>query len=160
MACPYFMPLERLENGNWPHPARLPLGGGWRGHCTAAGHEGEVPPQHVLEAFCNLGYADPCAWAPLERTWDAVRFGVSFAPSAGSADRAVGESPGNHDSEGGTSDLRTIYLCYVCERNHLPVEHGSLQFDLSQMIWLQRHGDPRVQKMAECFLDSYLKKRV
>src|ERR1700686_2788739 len=64
LACPYFMPVEKLENGSWPHPARLPLGGGWGGHCTSPGHEGERPAQDVLEAFCNLGYADCCAWAP------------------------------------------------------------------------------------------------
>jgi hypothetical protein len=110
-----------------------------------------VPEQHVQEAFCNLGYADPCAWAPRERAWDAVRFGVVSSPNAGLSDAAE-------------RTTRTVYLRYVCERNHLPVEHGSLEFDLSQRTWLQGHGDPRVQRMAECFLDSYvdshLKKRV
>lgn len=77
MACPYFMPVARLENGSWPHPARLPLGAGWCGHCTAPGHEGEAPPQDVLEAFCNLGYASSCSWSPPERLWDSVRFAIS-----------------------------------------------------------------------------------
>ena len=60
MACPFFMPVEKLENGAWPHPARLPLGGGWSGRCTAPGHEGEIPTQSALEEFCNLGYAARC----------------------------------------------------------------------------------------------------
>jgi hypothetical protein len=142
LACPYFMPVEKLENGNWPHPARLPLGAGWRGHCTAPGHEGESPAQHILEAFCNLGYADCCAWAPRERAWDAVR----FARSAG--------KDGNTNAD----VARVIHLRYVCERNHRPVEDGTLEFDLSRAIWLRQHNDPRVQKMAECFLDSLKKK--
>ena len=36
MACPYFMPVEKLENGTWPHPSRLPLGSGWRGFISFA----------------------------------------------------------------------------------------------------------------------------
>jgi len=149
LACPYFMPVEKLENGNWPHPARLPLGGGWLGHCTAPGHEGEQPPQHILEAFCNLGYAGSCAWSPLERRCDAVRFAVS-AP-AETNDRGAARTK--------ESPARVLSLQYVCERNHLPVEHGDLEYDLAQTMWLRQHGDPRIQKMAECFLDSYLKKK-
>lgn len=49
---------------------------------------------------------------------------------------------------------------YVCERDHHPVLHGDLEFDLSTMTWLRQHEDTRIQKMAECFLDSYLKKNV
>lgn len=143
MTCPFFMPVEKLDNGNWPHPSRLPLGAGWRGHCTASGHEGELPPQHVLEAFCNLGYADGCTWAPRERVWDAVR----FAPS-NPADRTAGSEA-----------ARAIQLLYVCERNHAPVENGILEFDVIQRSWTSRHDDPRIQKMAECFLESWLKKK-
>lgn len=142
------MPVERLENGNWPHPARLPLGGGWRGHCTAPGYEGHAPSQDVLEAFCNLGYASSCSWAPRERLWDAVRFAVA-APS----------EPDKRGRGAFGQSVRTIRVGYVCEREHRPVQHGDLEFDLKSSIWLQRHDDPRVQKMAECFLESYLKKK-
>jgi hypothetical protein len=148
LACPYFMPVERFENGAWAHPARLPLGGGWSGHCTAPGHEGETPSQQVLEKLCNLGYAGSCGWTPHQRAWDAVRFAVS-APSAISG---LGES---RTAETGIPS-RIVRLRYVCERNHLPVEHGDLEFDLPRAIWLRPHGDVRLQKMAECFLDSYL----
>jgi len=147
MACPYFMPTERLENGSWPHPARLPLGTGWCGQCTAPGHEGKLPSQDVLEAFCNLGYASSCTWSPPDRPLDAVRFAVSAPRGAGSppADKA------------GTA--RSLIVRYVGERNHLPVESGDLEFSLLQATWLRRHNDPRIQKMAECFLESYLQKR-
>jgi len=147
LACPYFMPVTRLENGSWPHPARLPLGGGWCGHCTAPGHEGEVPAQDVLEAFCNLGYASGCSWSPPERVWDAVRFAV-VAPQDSTGRRDAGKVP-----------ARLLILRYVCERNHRPVDHGDLEFDLARAVLLRRHDDARVQKMAECFLESYLKKK-
>jgi hypothetical protein len=145
MACPYFMPVAKLENGSWPHPGRLPLGGGWCGHCTAPGHEGESPSQDVLEAFCNLGYASSCAWSPAERTWDALRFAVS--------------APNDPRLSRNDNAARILVLRYVCEKSHLPVEHGDLEFDLSRATWIRQHSDPRIQKMADCFLDSYLKKK-
>lgn len=148
MACPYFMPMEKIENGNWPHPARLPLGCGWNGYCTAPGHEEQKPSQDIVEAFCNLGYASSCTWVPTQRAWDAVRFAVnapldSRGTSLGSSDGAA----------------RTLRLTYVCEREHRPVEHGELEFDLAQSTWPKRHADPRIQRMAECFLQSYLEKK-
>jgi hypothetical protein len=145
------MPVEKFENGNWPHPARLPLGGGWSGHCTAPGHEGESPAQHILEALCNLGYASSCSWAPPERAWDAVRFAVSAR-----SDSVAHESGKNAGADG---PARVLRLRYVCERNHLPVAHGDLEFDLTRSAWLRRHDDARLQKMAECFLDAYRKSR-
>ena len=145
LACPYFMPVAKLESGNWPHPARLPLGCGWSGHCTAPGHEGHTPPQEIVESFCNLGYASRCSWAPVERAWDSVRFAV-FAPAA------VGDA-----SAGALA--RELRLVYVCERDHRPMAHGQLLFDLSNSAWLIRHDDTRIQKMAECFLESYLRKK-
>lgn len=144
VACPYFMPVTKLEGGNWPHPARLPLGSGWSGHCTAPGHEGEIPQTDILEAFCNLGYATSCPWAPGQRTTDAVRFAVAAPAEAGDS-FPVG--------------ARVLRLVYVCEREHHPVTRGELIFDLSSASWLRRHDDARIQRMAECFLDSYLKRK-
>ncbi len=144
MTCPYFMPTERLTGGGWPHPRRLPLGAGWSGHCTAPGHENEIPQQQVIETFCNLGYANGCAWAPEERAWDAVRFAVVARP----------KSHGSADKEKCSSGIR---ICYVCERDHRPVERGELEFDVQQSIWVRGHQDKRLQKMADCFLKSHLK---
>jgi hypothetical protein len=146
MACPYFMPVEKLENGAWLHPSRLPLGGGWRGYCTAPGHEGENPTQDVLETSCNLGYAGCCSWVPLSRSWDAVRFAIISPREARQPSRA----------ENVTTILR---IHFVCEREHRPQAHGELEFDLVQSIWLQTHEDSRIQKMAECFLASFLQKK-
>ena len=60
MACPFFMPTHKYEDGTWLHPFRLPLGGGWKGYCTAPGREGEVPSPEQLHHACNLGYARSC----------------------------------------------------------------------------------------------------
>jgi hypothetical protein len=119
------------------------------GHCTAPGHESNIPSQDVLEAFCNLGYATGCGWAPRERAWDAVRFAVVARSGAeGSRTRTADQS------------ATVILIRYVCERDHRPVAHGDLEFDLSHAVWRRRHDDPRVQRMAECFLDAYLPKNV
>ncbi len=99
-----------------------------------------------MEKFCNLGYANSCDWAPEDRVWDAVRFAVCAPPIRD--ERADAILAG-----------RTLRLRYVCEKNHRPVESGDLEFDLVHGAWQNRHGDPRVQKMAECFLDSYMKIR-
>jgi hypothetical protein len=140
------MPVEKLTNGSWPHASRLPLGCGWHGHCTAPGHEGEVPLPTVLEAFCNLGYASGCTWAPRERPWDAVRFAIS-APQSG------------RPNESGKAPVPLIRIGYVCERSHRPADHGELEFDLQQSTWRCPHPDRRLQKMAECFLEAYLSRR-
>jgi hypothetical protein len=151
LACPYFMPVEKLEGGSWPHPARLPLGCGWRGHCTAPGHEGEIPSQGILESFCNLGYASTCAWAPRERAWDAVRFAVIAPQEAHKQETREVRDPADASY--------SIHVCYVCERDHRPVERGDLEFEVRQSTWLRTHSDLRVQKMAECFLESYLSRK-
>jgi len=149
MACPYFMPTEKIENGNWPHPSRLPLGCGWSGHCTAPGHEEQTPSQDILEAFCNLGYASSCAWAPPQRVWDAVRFSVC----------APGPRQAQGLANGAESTARVLRLIYVCERDHRPVESGQLELDVSRAVWTMPHADRRVQKMAECFTETYLNRR-
>jgi hypothetical protein len=142
VACPFFLPIEKLADGAWLHAGRLPLGCGWSGQCTAPGHEGEVPSQEELREFCNLGYAEGCGRLPREREWDSVRF----------AARTVGR-----DGENGTGGH--IQVRYVCERAHRPAEHGMLEFDSAEARWKQPHRDRRVQRMAECFLESYTKKR-
>lgn len=132
MACPYFMPKHRCEIGLWFHPARLPLGGGWHGSCTAPGHEQVQLTPDELRDFCNLGYAAGCARLPEQRPWDAIRFSIA--------------------REGNSQ----VVMTYVCEINHHPGAHGTLEYDVSARTWMNSHPDPRVQKMAECYLESYL----
>ena len=132
MACPFFVPREMVNDGSWPHPARLPLGAGWSGTCCASALEtsAEVDPAYVRD-FCNLGYATACPHLPRTRDWDAVRFSVAGF----SADR--------------------ITLCYVCELGHAPVEHGTLTYDLGGEAWRDTPADPRVQRLATSYLRAY-----
>ncbi len=136
MACPFFMPTGKLDDGGWLHPSRLPLGSGWRGQCTAPGHEGAEPTTEELREGCNLGYAATCWRLPKERTCDAVRFSVA---------RDCGAQ---------------LLLWFVCESAHQPAGHGTLEYDLVLGRWNSSHPDPRIQKMAACYLQSYLLRRV
>ncbi len=138
VACPFFLPIEKLTGGTWLHAARLPLGCGWSGHCSAPGHEGETPSREELENFCNLGYAEGCRRLPHERPWDSVRFAARTMSN-------------------GNGDRFRIQVRYICERGHLPAEHGTLEFD-SAARCKQTHYDHRLQRMAECFIESYLEK--
>jgi hypothetical protein len=51
-----------------------------------------------------------------------------------------------------------IQIFYVCERGHRPAEHGTLEFDALAARVVEPHRDNRVQRMAECFLESYIEK--
>lgn len=136
MACPFFMPTHRADDAGWPHPSRLPLGAGWSGLCRAPGHEPCEPSARELQQLCNLGYATGCSRLPRERTADAVRFSV--ARDRGSR----------------------LELWFVCEMGHRPAEHGKLDYDQASGRWASPHPDARIQKMAECYLESYLQRRI
>ena len=129
MACPFFVPLEIVNDGSWPHPSRLPLGAGWAGNCRASGQELPASNEHVRD-FCNLGYATSCPRLPQERDWDAIRFSV------------------------GHISREQVAIRFVCELNHAPVEHGSLIFDLSCENWINAHADARVNTLAACYLQT------
>ena len=133
MACPFFSPTNRADDIALPHPARLPLGAAWRGTCTVQGHETSELGAAELEC-CNLGYAHACPRLPKERHADAVRFVVSKQ----SPDRIV--------------------VQYVLETNHLPVGHGSLEYDCAQNGWKTQYPEPRIQALADCYLRSYLER--
>ena len=121
------MPTCRSQAGAFIHPSRLPLAGGWEGTCTAPGHEGQTPDSL---AACNLGYASECSWLPADRKSDAVRFAIEQESEARS------------------------WVVYVCEKDHLPTEHGKLEFLVHNGACVNPHSDARIQKMAECFLTS------
>ena len=136
MACPFFMPSTNLDDGGWLHPSRLPLGRGWAGHCSAPGHEGAEPTNWELHEFCNLGYAAGCPRLPKERAYDAVRFSIA-------------RDCGGH-----------LEVWFVCESGHRPAGHGRLEYDVAIGQWVTSHSDLRIHKMAECYLQSYLQRRI
>jgi hypothetical protein len=133
MPCPYFIPTARFDDAAFPHPARLPLGAAYRGHCGASA-DSEVLNDEQLKQ-CNLGYARDCSRLPQEREADAVRFSI------------LRERDGQ------------ISLCYVEELNYLPRESGNLHYEQLSQRWLQMHPNQRIQTLAECFLQSYLARR-
>jgi len=135
VACPYFMPEERFDS-SWPFPQRLPLGAGWSGRCTAPGHDGARPTPEELTSGCNMGYAKTCARLPAERPADAVRF-------------ALGE-----DRDG------ILRVLFVCERAHAPASYGELLYQKAQNAWLRPHEDSCIQRMAECYVQAQLQRRL
>ena len=135
MACPFFVPLEIVNDGSWPHPSRLPLGAGWTGNCRASGQELAISETNVRN-FCNLGYATACQHLPRNRDWDAVRFSVARASQ------------------------EQVTICFVCELAHAPIEHGELTFDLAGEVCHNAHADPRVLTLANCYLQAYRARQV
>lgn len=136
VACPFFVPTNKLEDGGWLHPSRLPLGAGWSGRCAAPGHEGIEPNLDELREFCNLGYASRCARLPKGRSCDAVRFSVV------------------RDCD------PHLTVTYVTESAHRPMSHGTLEFDLALNQWTSAHEDSNIQKMVDCYVQSYLLRRI
>jgi hypothetical protein len=134
VACPYFYPTEKTRGLYWPFPHRLPLGAGFRGACTATGAQA-VPSDDELRDFCNVGYAGRCSRLPAGRPADAIRFSVA--------------------SE---TDDRLI-VRYVCERDHAPVVHGDLEFDLRVRQFLQTLDDTVLLRQAECYVEAYLERK-
>src|SRR5689334_4151271 len=130
------MPTQKAEQLAWLHPSRLPLGGGWSGHCCAPGHVGVVPADEELRDYCNLGYASACSRLPHDRAVDAIRFSIAH----------------DYDSQ--------LSLWFVCEAGHRPASHGKLKYDVARAQWTAPHPDTRIQKMAECYVESYLLRRM
>lgn len=133
MACPFFLPTERLDESAWPQPPRLPLGDPYRGICQAppSPTSGEMP----LNELCNGGYArGRCPHFPAAAPADAHRFSVS------------------------SDDNSLIRICYVVERDHFPSGHGVLEYSAGGTL---RSGpdDPLLLQQAHSFLQSYLRRK-
>jgi hypothetical protein len=128
------MPEQRFE-ADWPFPQRLPLGAGWSGTCTAPGHAGVQPNENELKDGCNLGYAKKCDRLPPERHADAVRF-------------VLGEQ-----CDG------VLRVLFACERDYLPAGHGELRFNTVNGAWTLKHSDPRIQRMAKCYVQAQMERR-
>ena len=136
VACPFFMPTNRFDDGGWIHPSRLPLGAGWKGQCCAPGHTVEQPSDDQLRELCNLGYSHQCPRLPKERSCDAVRFGVA-------RDRGT-----------------QVSLSVIFETGHRPAGRDAVEYDTSSHTWTSCHPDERIQRMASCFMESYLLRRI
>ncbi|HMF92185.1 MAG TPA: hypothetical protein VKL40_16185 [Candidatus Angelobacter sp.] len=120
----------------WAFPGRLPLGAGFCGTCRAAGEATDVVPDDAaLRDSCNLGHAHGCSRMPVDRRADSVRLAVA---------KDLGER---------------IVLNYVYDLDHLPVEHGQLEYNCATQSWLFAAPDACLQRQAECYLAVYLERR-
>jgi len=133
MACPFFHPAaeEFVDAPGW-HP----LGDAHRGSCQANPGEPFQPGDLMLRDLCNLGYAaQQCPRFPANADADAVRFTIAR-------------------DEGGV-----VGLYFVAEKNHLPHSHGPLEYSRSAGTFTVAHADAILQRQAEAYLASYLRRQ-
>jgi len=94
-----------------------------------------VPAEDHIREFCNLGYAAGCPRLPAERDWDSVRFSLA-----------------------GVSEAE-MTLCYACERDHAPVAHGTLTYELHDGNWREPPPDVRIGRLAAGYVHAYRARR-
>ncbi len=128
MACPFFIPTERLE-GVFTFPDRLPLAAGFSGVCGAPGQMLAKPTDDELREHCNLGHAH-CVRLPEERAADSVRFAAK-------------------------ADKHTVNVQYVFEKGCRPAGGGTLVYDEREQRWASVVEDERLLRQAECFLQAW-----
>jgi hypothetical protein len=49
---------------------------------------------------------------------------------------------------------------FVCETGHRPANHGTVEYEVEHGTWISAHSDARIQKMLECYVQSYLQRRI
>ena len=128
MACPFFIPTERLD-GVFAFPDRLPLAAGYSGVCGAPGQMLVRPADEELREHCNLGHAS-CARLPLERAADSVRFIAKI-------------------------EKHMVTLQYVFEKGCRPAGSGTLVYDERQQRWMSEIADEKLQRQAESYLRAW-----
>jgi hypothetical protein len=132
MACPFFMPVARLERGDWIHAPRLPLGDPYRGICHAVEGEPFEPTESDQRDLCNCGYArGHCNRVPGDSA-DAVRFSVA-------------------NDKGGL-----IKITWVIEKDHSPVEFGTLEYCEGKLLDARSIGGTLLATQASAFIESYV----
>ena len=137
MACPFFMPLVRLDHSAGAHAPRLPLGDLYRGVCHARPASLIEPPQPAQRDLCNCGYArGRCDRFPDDAAADAVRFSVT----------------GDQDGQ--------VRVVYIIEKNHSPAEHGALEYSIAGAELSGIRTSELLAGQAGAFLQSYLRRRV
>jgi hypothetical protein len=52
-----------------------------------------------------------------------------------------------------------VHLRFACELDYLPASSGELKYQKATATWLVKHDDPRVQRMAECYIQVQLERR-
>jgi hypothetical protein len=135
VACPYFYPVERIHDGAWIQPPRLPLGGPYSGVCRAV--EGDLfqPGESALRECCNIGYArGRCVRFPAQAVVDALRFSIEA------------------DAD------NVIEIVFVREKEWSPSGYGRAQWSAGMMTCDQAL-DPLIERQMEIFVANYLARK-
>jgi len=136
VACPFFVPSRRLDLAGWVRPPRFPLGEPFGGTCHALPSAIIEPPESRQRELCNYGYArGRCDCFPGGTAADAVRFSVTD------------ETPAR------------LSLVYVVEKDHAPVEHGTLRYSIRNASLEGPPISDILAQQARAFLESYLSRR-
>lgn len=132
MACPFFFPVDRLDDSRFTVPPRLPLGYAYSGECHARKPvAAAVGP--TLHRACNTGYARAvCEFFPLESAVDAVRFHVTSVEPA------------------------SIRLRCIVERDCWPAGSHDFEFARPGFDCLAQHSDAVMRRQARVFAESYV----
>jgi len=134
MACPYFLPVERVPQATGKRMPPAPLGDTWSGMCHAAQGDWHPDPQTVQQ-LCNFGYARArCARVPPDGP-DSARFAVSS----------------DHDG--------LIRISWVMEKDHLPFAHGQLEYAPDGGPAGAGHPDACLARQAQAYVSSYLHRK-
>jgi hypothetical protein len=126
-----------LEIDGWIRPPRFPLGDSFGGACHARPADIIEPSEAQQQReLCNCGYARTrCDRFPGGRAPDAVRFSVT-------------EDTPNR-----------LLVVYVVEKDHAPVEHGTLDYRISDSHLDGPVISEALIQQARAFLESYLRRR-
>ena len=127
MACPFFIPTERIDGFKFPD--RLPLAAGFSGVCGAPGQMLAKPSDEELREQCNLGHAH-CGRLPAERVADSVRFSAR-------------------------AERHTVTVRFVFEKGCRPAGGGVMVYDEREQRWMTTIDDEKLQRQAECFLQAW-----
>ena len=117
-------------------PPRFPLGDPFGGVCHARPADIIEPPEAHQRELCNCGYArGRCDRFPGNSAADAVRFSITD------------ETP------------TRLAVVYVVEKDHAPVEHGTLEYLIADAHLNGPHISDILVQQARAFLVSYLRRR-
>jgi hypothetical protein len=138
VACPFFHPTERFEDGIWLQPPRLPLGDPCHGQCIAGFDAPNQPGIDDIRKLCNIGYArGRCPRFPASfEGADAIRFSIT-------------------GDEG-----ETLSLVCIFEKDYGPFRHMALSYDRVAARFTTPMESRIQEAQARMFVDSYLNRRV
>jgi hypothetical protein len=135
VACPYFYPVERVDDGTWIKPPRLPLGAPYRGFCQSVDGQRFEPDARGVRECCNTGYArGRCARFPDRAPADALRFSIEA------------------DANG------VIEIVFIFEAAWSPARFGRAQWS-EGAIRCEEALDPVLRRQMEIFISNYLEHR-